>query len=112
MTTIKTADTKFLYSYKYDLADTIVYMTSPDYKNRFLGEFLQLAIRLEKLLNMLEKWDKGLLDFEPTCSKHILVQQAKAMSDYVQILMDRAKIEGITLPVPVANPEIQSERTK
>ena len=105
MATIKTADTKFLYSYKYDLADTIVYMTSPDYKNRFVGEFLQLAIRLEK-------WDKGLLDFEPTCSKHILVQQAKAMSDYVQILMDRAKIEGITLPVPVANPEIQSERTK
>jgi hypothetical protein len=41
-----------------------------------------------------------------------LVQQVKAMSDYVQILMDRAKIEGITLPVPVANPEIQSERTK
>ena len=49
-----------------DLKDTIELMQSEDYKERFKAEYYQVKIRLEKLEAMLDKWDKGELDFTPT----------------------------------------------
>lgn len=100
---IEQATTEYLYSNKYTLKDTVDMMLSDDYKQRFIGEFLQLALRLEKLLVILEKHKAGLLDFELQSSTKNLYAQAKAMSIYVQILMDRANEEKIELPVPVAS---------
>ena len=44
-------------------------MNSKNYKDRFLAEYFQVKIRLEKLKEMLKKWDEDNLDFFPTC-KH------------------------------------------
>ena len=49
------------------LNDTVTMMDSADYKERFRAEYYQLVIRYKKLLAMLDKWDTGELNFEPTC---------------------------------------------
>ena len=77
------------------LTDTINYMTSENYKERFLAEYHQLRIRYDKLHMMVCNWDQ--LDFTPTCEKSIYEKQLKAMSDYLFILRERAEIEGINL---------------
>ena len=80
-----------------ELKDTIDMMNSPDYKERFKAEYVQLSIRIEKLQNMLERWNAGELDFEPTCSFDLLAAQLNAMSAYIFILKMRAEVEGIEL---------------
>jgi hypothetical protein len=72
-------------------------MLSDDYKDRFKAEYIQLDIRLKKLQRMMEDWDLGLLKFEPTCPKETYHIQWKAMNDYRNILVTRAKIEGIDI---------------
>lgn len=72
-------------------------MQSNDYKERFSAEYYQLKIRFEKLKAMLEKWDKGELNFTPTCNRGIYNFQIKAMADYIATLETRAMIEGIEL---------------
>lgn len=68
-----------------------------DYKSRFLTEYYQLEMRLEKLNTMLEKWDKGTLDFTPTCPRSIYDLQAEYMKKYLTILESRAKMESIKI---------------
>lgn len=80
-----------------ELKDTVALMASADYKERFKAEYYQLVIRLKKLQAMLEKWDKGELDFTPTCPKAAYVFQVKAMSEYIASLEVRAAIECIEL---------------
>ena len=80
-----------------ELKDTIALMTSEDYRERFKAEYFQLKIRIEKLSAMLEKWDAGELDFEPTCPKELLEEQCNHMDDYRIILERRARLEGIDL---------------
>lgn len=80
-----------------ELIDTINLMQSNDYKERFSAEYYQLKIRFEKLKAMLEKWDKGELNFTPTCNRGIYNFQIKAMADYIATLETRAMIEGIEL---------------
>lgn len=53
------------------LKDTVDLMNSEDYKERFLAEYKQLTIRYTGLKNMLYKWDRGELNFEPTCPRSI-----------------------------------------
>ena len=74
-------------------------MQSNDYKERFLAEYYQLKIRFEKLKAMLEKWDKGELNFTPACNLRygIYNLQIKAMADYIATLEIRAMIEDIEL---------------
>lgn len=79
------------------LYGTIPLMISKDYKERFIAEYRQLLIRYSRLKDMLSKWDKGELSFDPTCPRDIYDDQIKAMSDYISILEDRAAIEGINL---------------
>jgi hypothetical protein len=70
---------------------------SPDYKERFKAEYYQLKIRYEKLKAMCEKWDKGELDFTPTCKRSIYNFQLHHMEGYLTVLEFRAIIEGVEL---------------
>ena len=78
-----------------ELKDTAGMMSSPDYKERFKAEYYQLKIRYEKLTAMLANWDH--LDFNPTCPKDLLEQQADIMYNYMKLLENRAQIENVTL---------------
>lgn len=74
--------------------------TSEDYKERFVGEYAEVRIRHDRLNNILKKWKDGKepLCFTPTCSYSLLDRQLRAMSEYIFILEERARIEGIELP--------------
>ena len=80
-----------------ELKDTIGMMQSEDYKERFKAEYQQNAIRFQKLRAMLEKWNKGELNFTPTCPRGVYNLQIRAMADYIAVLEARAAIEGIAL---------------
>ncbi len=80
-----------------DLKDTAEMMTSEDYKERFRAEYAQVGIRRQKLAAMLEKWDKGELNFIPTCPRSTYDMQIAAMTDYIAVLEARAVMEGIVL---------------
>ena len=80
-----------------ELKDTVALMASDDYKERFKAEYYQLVIRFKKLQAMLEKWDKGELDFTPTCPKAAFNIQLRAMNLYIASLEVRAAIEDIKL---------------
>ena len=82
---------------KMELKDTATLMTSKDYKERFKAEYYQVKIRYEKLLAMINKWEKGELTFTPTCPKETYNFQLRAMKEYLDILVIRAKIENIDL---------------
>lgn len=45
-----------------ELQDTVKWMVSEDYKERFKAEYHQLKIRHDGLKYMLHKWDKGELE--------------------------------------------------
>ena len=80
-----------------ELKDTIRMMESEDYKERFKAEYYQIVIRYKKLSSMLEKWDNGTLEFNPTCPRSTYNIQVKAMTDYIAILEARAVMECIEL---------------
>ena len=84
------------------LADTVEMMNSSDYKERFKAEYAQLVIRYYGLRNMLEKWDNGILEFEPTCPRSTYNLQIKAMTDYIAVLEARAVMENVDLESVVA----------
>ena len=77
--------------------DTIALMISDDYKERFKAEYYQLKIRYIKLQDMVNKYDNGTLGFKPNCSINRLKYQLIAMSDYLNIMQDRAMWEDIDL---------------
>ena len=79
------------------LADTVEMMNSADYKERFKAEYAQLAIRVNGLKNMLDKWDRGELDFTPTCPREIYNDQMEYMVNYMTVLADRAAMENVDL---------------
>ena len=80
-----------------DMTKTVELMLSDNYKDRFKAEYYQLKIRYEKLKVMLDKWDEGKLEFKPTCGREIYDVQIEAMEAYLDVLADRAEIEGIEL---------------
>lgn len=80
-----------------ELRDTVAMMTSEDYKERFKAEYYQLAIRYKKLKAMCDKWDKGELEFNPTCPRSTYNMQMTAMTDLLAVLEARALAEGIEL---------------
>ena len=80
-----------------ELKDTVNLMNSTDYKERFKAEYIQAAVRYEKLKAMLDKWDAGKLEFKPTCPRGVYNFQIRAMADYIASLEARASIENIEL---------------
>ena len=80
-----------------ELKDTVELMNSSDYKDRFKAEYQQVKIRHEKLRKMLVKLDAGTLDFKPTCTKQLLMEQERYMREYIRCLETRAEVEGVDL---------------
>lgn len=82
------------------VSDPIIHdlIISSDYKARFVGEYVELKIRYNKLHKMLIKHEAGTLGFEPTCDISVLEDQAYYMCNYLKQLEIRAEIEKITLP--------------
>ena len=81
-----------------ELKDTVSLMLSEDYRERFVAEYSQLAIRYKGLKKMLQKWEDGTLEFAPTCSRDLLMRQSWLMWDYLCLLRARADIENVGLP--------------
>lgn len=79
------------------LSETVEMMNSADYKERFRAEYFQLKIRVNGLKNMLDKWDKGELNFTPTCPREIYNDQMEYMMNYMTVLANRAELEHIDL---------------
>lgn len=80
-----------------ELIDTVDLMTSDDYKDRFMAEYYQVKIRYQKLKSILDKYEEGTLDFEPSCSISLLMIQRDIMEDYLNVLQDRAITENISV---------------
>lgn len=78
-----------------ELKDTVENMLSDDYKKRFRAEYDQLMIRRGKLEAILANWDN--LDFEPSCPKRVLQEQATLFTRLMYLYQERAKCEGIEL---------------
>ena len=76
----------------------------PDWQQRFLLEYEELADRVKKLQAMLDKYDAGLLDFQPQTPIGLLRAQLSVMRAYMAILEERAEFEGIDLSI-LADPE-------
>lgn len=81
-----------------ELKDTIKFMTSDGYKDRFIAEYLQTKIRYDKLDALTVKYEAGTLNFTPSCTLELLKQQKSFMGQYIRCLKIRAEIEGIELP--------------
>lgn len=81
-----------------ELRDTIDLMSSDDYKERFVAEYLQTKIRYNNLHRIIVKYDAGTLNFELKTPILILKNQKSFMGQYLNQLEIRAEIEGITLP--------------
>lgn len=79
------------------LSETVEMMNSADYKERFRAEYFQLKIRVNGLKNMLDKWDKGELDFTPICPREIYNDQMEYMMNYMTVLANRAYLEHVEL---------------
>jgi hypothetical protein len=79
------------------LNDTVTMMNSDDYKERFKAEYYQVKIRYNKLAEMLNKYEDGMLDFKPTCPISLLYGQLSDMRHYITTLESRAIIEEINL---------------
>ena len=80
------------------LQQTVSLMNSPDYKVRFVAEYMQTKIRYIKLHNMVVKYEAGTLDFTPNCSLELLKHQKSLMGQYLYDLELRAEIEKVHLP--------------
>lgn len=81
-----------------ELSDTIESMNSENYKDRFIAEYAQLAIRAFRLSSMVAKYEMNKLNFTPYITIGLLKDQLNAMNDYLEIMKERAKIEDIELP--------------
>lgn len=92
-----------------ELAKTCEGMVSPDYKERFKAEYIQLRNRLHGLKRMLESWVNGTLSFNPTCARRMYTEQADGMQKYLDVLTERAKIEDIDLGLNTSQ-EIKNRR--
>lgn len=84
------------------LKDTVIGMSSNDYKERFKAEYWQLKLRcdrLEDFCNRIEAAEYS--DFVPEpqheCPLHLLKEQLTDMKGYLHILEIRAVIEGINI---------------
>lgn len=80
-----------------DLQELFRLMTSFDYKDRFLAEYIQLNERVNALEAMLKKYKEGTLDFTPSCSYELLYTQLIGMRLYLDALNARAVIEDIRI---------------
>lgn len=94
------------------LRDTINFMISSDWKERFLAEYFQTKIRYEKLHKMIVMREVGRQGFGTPISLDSWKEQAHHMGMYLYELEKQAAVHGIELilPAPESEPdEIQGE---
>ena len=90
-----------------ELKETVPFMVSDDYKDRFIAEYQQTKIRYERLKNFNTKieaarrteygLDKRVIMPKHDCPEELLRDQQSVMGEYLHILEVRAVIEGIDL---------------
>lgn len=85
------------YLQQYNKDSTIDLRTSPDWKKRLKGEYLQLKDRRNKLHTTLVKIGAGTIDFKGKTPISLLFKQQDAMDAYLELLEMRAELEGIEL---------------
>lgn len=89
------------------LSDTVELMQSTDYRDRFVAEYIQTALRYERLKSFtaaIEATEQWLFsdDIDHDCPLELLQKQQKAMGEYLHVLELRAKIEDIELSDVIA----------
>lgn len=84
-----------------ELKDTIGLMTSQDWRDRFVAEYLQTKIRYEKLHKLIVKREVGKHGFETPIPLESWKTQAKHMGMYLYELEKQAVLHGIELDVSV-----------
>lgn len=88
------------------LGDTVELMNSKDYRDRFVAEYIQTALRYEKLrafntrIETMEDYDHG--EVEHDCPLELLKEQQRVMGELLHILEIRAVIEDIDLADAIA----------
>ena len=80
------------------LKDTVELMTSKDWKDRFVAEYLQTKIRYEKLHKLIVKREFGKINFDTPISLESWKGQERYMGSYLYELEKQAAIHGIELP--------------
>ena len=82
-----------------ELKDTIGFMNSKDYRERFIAEYWQTRIRYEKLKDFCNKIEAAIINGEEEpkhdCPLYLLQEQQAAMGKYLHFLELRAVIEKI-----------------
>ena len=71
--------------------------TSEDWKDRTISEYQLLLRREEALAKMINEYERGKLKFIPNCPIQLLRMQHDIMCEYLDVLVIRAKLEGIDL---------------
>lgn len=85
-------------AYQSDYSDTVSLMCSPDYKDRFIAEYMQLKIRCEKVKKILaDAMTPNCLPLKYNRSTYLLERQLRVMQEYLKILELRAEIKKINL---------------
>ena len=82
-----------------ELKDTVELMTSEDWKDRFIAEYLQTKIRYKKLHRMIIKREAGKHGFDTPIPLDSWKEQARHMGKYLYELEKQAEIHGIELPI-------------
>ena len=67
------------------------------YKDRMVIEYFDLKERVQKLSAMLDRWQRGMLEFTPKSSPDLINAQLDVMRAYARILGERAGVEGVDL---------------
>lgn len=90
-----------------ELKETIAFMTSADYKERFIAEYWQTKIRYEKLkdfCNTIEAAEiSRLTPPDHDCPVCLLRDQQSNMGQLLHVLELRAKIEHIDLNLDIVS---------
>lgn len=81
-----------------ELKDTVYLMNSPDWRLRFIAEYLQAKIRYEKLHRMIVRREVGMNDFDSPIPLESWKAQASYMGMYLHELEKQAVIHDIALP--------------
>lgn len=85
---------EFIYLDKLEYANE--YMTSKDWKKRFIAEYAQLETRINRLLEYLWENENTLTD-ESGCPLSLLSLQLDKMAEYSSLLKIRADFYGIDI---------------
>lgn len=77
------------------LEETVPLMLSSDHKDRLFAEYCQTVIRIDKLDDIINKYNEGKLEFTLTCPIKLLRQQIVSMGSYIGYLEQRMHKEGL-----------------